>query len=56
LELAHPLRLLGKIATEFSDLAFNNIRQFGGSRPLVFAQPAASDGGLRHRISSYGVS
>jgi hypothetical protein len=56
LELAHPLRLHGEIATDFSDLAFNNIRQFGGSRPLVFARLAACDCGLRHGISSYGVS
>jgi hypothetical protein len=56
LELAHPLRLHGEIATDFSDLAFDNIRQFGGSRPLVFAQLAACDCGLRHGISSYRVS
>jgi len=35
LELAHPLRLHGEIATDFSDLALNNIRQFVGSGQLV---------------------
>jgi hypothetical protein len=35
--LAHPLRLLGEIPTEFYDLAFDNIRQFGGSGPSVSA-------------------
>jgi hypothetical protein len=35
--LPHPLPLNGEIATEFRDLAFDNIRQFGGSRPSVSA-------------------
>jgi hypothetical protein len=56
MELAHPLRLLGEIATQFSDLAFHHIRQFDGSRLLVFAQPATCDCGLRHSISSYAAS
>ena len=48
LELARPLRLHGEVATDFSDVALDKIRQVGRSRPLVFAQPAACDGGLRH--------
>jgi hypothetical protein len=32
LQLPHPLRLDGEIATDFRDLAFDNIRQFGRSR------------------------
>jgi hypothetical protein len=37
LQLPHPLPLNGEIPTEFRDLAFDNIRQFGGSRPSVSA-------------------
>jgi len=32
LQLPYALRLHSQIATEFLDLAFDNIRQFGGSR------------------------
>jgi hypothetical protein len=35
LQLPRPLRLDGEIATEFRDLAFDSIRQFGRSRPPV---------------------
>ena len=35
LQLPHPLPLNGEIPTEFRDLAFDNIRQFGGSKPDV---------------------
>jgi hypothetical protein len=37
LQLPHPLPLNGEIATEFRDLAFDDIRQIGGSRPSVSA-------------------
>jgi hypothetical protein len=37
LELPHPLRFHGKIATDFHDLAFDAIRHFGGWRPPVSA-------------------
>ena len=33
LQLAHPLHLHGQVTTDFHDLAFNGIRQFGGSAP-----------------------
>jgi hypothetical protein len=49
-------RLHREIATDFSNSALDNIRQFGRPRPLVLAQPAACDGGLRHGISSSGIS
>ena len=34
-QLPHPLRLIGEIATDFDDPAFDNIRQFGGSAQLL---------------------
>jgi hypothetical protein len=37
LQLPHPLPLNGEIPTEFCDLTFDNIRQFGGLRPSVSA-------------------
>jgi hypothetical protein len=37
LQLPQPLRFHGEIATDFSDLAFDNVGQLGRSRPLVSA-------------------
>jgi hypothetical protein len=53
LHLPHPLRFHSKIATEFHDLTFNNIRQFGGWRPPVRTRRAPCGCGLRHSIPSY---
>jgi hypothetical protein len=43
LELAHPLRLLGEIATHFSDLALDNV----GSHSLGMVRGATVEGGFR---------
>jgi len=50
LQLAHPLHLLGQIATDFRDLAFNGIHQFGESWPPL--SPPLDTYGLRHGIPS----
>ncbi len=52
MQLPHPLRLHCEIATDFRDLAFDCIRQFGGSAPRPSPQRAAYDFGLRHSIPS----
>ena len=33
LQLAHPLHLHGHVTTDFRDLTFDGVRQFGGSAP-----------------------
>jgi len=55
MQLPHPLRLHGEIATDFCDLAFDCIRQIGGSAPRASPLRAAYDFGFRHSIS-YGLS
>jgi hypothetical protein len=50
MQLPHPLRLYCEIATDFRDLAFDCIRQFGGSAPRPSPRRAAYDFGLRHSI------
>jgi len=50
MQLAHPLHLLGQVATDFHDLAFNGIGQFGGSWPPL--SPLRGTYGLGHGIPS----
>lgn len=50
LQLPHPLRLDGQVATDFRDVAFNSIRQLGESEPPGFSPHGNLDSGLRHRI------
>ena len=56
MQLPHPLRLHCEIATDFRDLTFDGIRQFGGwaSRPSPWR--AGNDLGLRHSIPPHGAS
>jgi hypothetical protein len=48
LQLAHPFRLHGQIATDFGHLAFDGIGQLSGSEPPVSPPRARSDPGLPH--------
>src|SRR5205814_3789374 len=51
LQLAHSLHLHGKVATDFRDLAFNGIEQFGGSAPPLSPPRATYDLGFQHKHS-----
>ena len=48
LQLAHPLDLHGQVATDFRDLAFNGIRQYGGSAPPLSRPRGTYDFRFRH--------
>jgi hypothetical protein len=48
LQLPHPLRLDGQIATDFNYLSFNGIRRSGGSPAALSSPRRTSHVGLRH--------
>jgi hypothetical protein len=50
LQLTHPLHLHGQVTTDLHDVAFNGIRQFGGSAPPLSPPRGTYDLGLRHGI------
>jgi len=51
LQLAQPLHLHGHVTTDFRDLTFNGVRQFGGCAPLLSSPHGTCDSGFRHRVN-----